>query len=217
MKRAEKSKKSTTQIIEAAIKLYSKAGGPDISVNKLCRENNISKGKFYHYFSSKEDLLAVCASYVVDNMCEGVENFKVDPQKPLEENLKGYYAARIDYWIEHIDYFTLAYTLLASHDYEFRKQFKPLRDKFDASLNAKAMEILHAANVKKNISDNELLEVLKAVYDNMFLNDMYKMIAALIKGDNAQAQKLSDDLVRLYTRLINVLLHGILSEKAPEE
>ena len=217
MKRAEKSKKSTTQIIQAAIKLYSKAGGPDISVNQLCRENNISKGKFYHYFSSKDDLLAVCGAYIVDDMRKGVENYIVDTSKPLAENLKSYYAARIDYWLGHTDYFMLAYTLLESKDYEFRKQFKPLRDEFDECLKENMMEILKAANVKKNISDSELLEVLKVVYDNMFLNDMYKMVASLLKGDIELAKKLNDDLVKLYTKLINVLLYGILSEKAPRE
>lgn len=217
MKRAEKNKKSITEIISAAIRLYSKYASTDISVNELCRENNISKGKFYHYFSSKEDLLMVAASYVIDDICADIEDFDVSPEKPLEDNLKNYYAARIRYWIAHTDYFMITYLLLSSHDYEFKKQFVPLRARFDAALNNKTMEIIHTANVKKNIPDSELLEVMKVVYDNMFLNNMYKIVSALSKGDNAIAQKLSDDLLGLYTRLINVLLHGILSEKTPED
>lgn len=88
LKRAEKNKKSITEIISAAIRLYSKYASTDISVNELCRENNISKGKFYHYFSSKEDLLMVAASYVIDDICADIEDFDVSPEKPLEDNLK---------------------------------------------------------------------------------------------------------------------------------
>lgn len=216
MKRAEKSKKSITGIIDAAIKLYAKTGGTDISVNELCRENNISKGKFYHYFSSKDDLLLVASSYIVDDICKDIDSFSVDAEKPLEENLKSYYSARINYWLEHPEYSMVAYNLLSNNNFELTKPFHPLRAQFNASLNAKTMEILHAANIKSDISDNELLDVMKVVYDNMFLNDMYKIVTALLKGDNAHAQKLSDDLLKLYTRLINVLLYGILSEKPKE-
>lgn len=217
MKRAEKNKKSISEIIHAAIKLYSKYSSTDISVNELCRENNISKGKFYHYFSSKDDLLMVAASYVIDDICSDIENFTVFPDKPIEDNLKAYYAARINYWIEHTDYYTITYMLLSSHNYEFKKQFIPLRKKFDACLNNKTLEIIHAANAEKNIPDSELLEVMKLIYDNMFLNHIHKIITAIKNGDNALAKKLGDDLLGFYTRLINVLLHGILSEKAPED
>ena len=58
---------------------------------------------------------------------------------------------------------------------------------------------------------------MKVVYDNMFLNDMYKIIITLNKGDTAHAKILSDDLLGLYNRLINVLLHGIIADKNKSE
>ncbi len=217
MKREEKNKKSTTEIITAAIGLYAKTGSTDISLNELCRENNISKGKFYHYFASKDDLFMVTASYIVDDMCRNIENFHINREKSLRETLKSYYAARVSYWINHTDYFVIIHMLLSSHDYEFKKQFKPLKEKFSAALNSKTMEIIHAANVERNIPDNELLEVLQVVYDNMFLSDMHKIISAYRKGDTAHAQKLGADLLGQYSRLLNVLLYGILAKKTPED
>ena len=217
MKREEKNKKSTTEIITAAIRLYAKMESTDISLNELCRENHISKGKFYHYFASKDDLFMVTASYIVDDICNDIEEFHIDRKKSLRENLQNYYAARINYWMEHTDYFIIIYMLLSSRDYEFKKQFKPLREKFSAALNSKTTEIIHAANVERNIPDNELMEVLQVVYDNMFLTNIHKIIMALRKGDTAHAQKLSADLLGLYSRLINVLLYGILAKKTPED
>ena len=214
MKRAEKNKKSINEILSAAIKLYSKEGSSNISINELCRDNNISKGKFYHYFSSKEELFEVAVSYVIDDLCRDVESFYVDPDSSLSDNLSHYYSARINYWFLHSDYFMIAYMLLASHNYELRQKFKPLRKKFDNALNSKTLEIIHAANIERNIPDNELLEVLKVVYDNMFLNDMYKIIVALNKGYTEHAKRLSEILLSLYKRLINVLLHGIIANKS---
>ena len=217
MKRAEKSKKSITEIINAAIKLYTKSGSPDISINELCREYNISKGKFYHYFSSKDDLFIVVSSYIVDDICKEIEGFEVDSNKSLEENLKNYYSERINYWIDHPEYSTVVYYLFSNLDYELKKSLLPLRTKLNASLNTKIMEIMHTSNVKKNLSDSELLDVMKIVYYSLFMNDMHKITTAQLNGDNAHAQKMSEDLLNLYSRLINVLLYGILSEKAPAE
>lgn len=217
MKREEKNKKSTTEIITAAIRLYAKTGSTDISLNELCRENKISKGKFYHYFSSKNDLLLVAASYVMDDMCADIENFHVDRNSSLEENLKKYYAARISYWLNNPNHFMLLFMLMSSHDYDFRSQFKPLNEKFGSALDSKTMEIIHAADVEINIPDNELLEVLQVIYNNMFLIDMHKIISAYMKGETAHAQKLGADLLGLYTRLVNVLLYGILAKKTPED
>lgn len=213
MKRAEKNKKSINEIVSAALKLYAKSGVMDISVNELCRENNISKGKFYHYFQSKEELFEVTAGYVVDDMCRDIAGFNVSPELSLSDNLIAYYSARINYWLCHTDYFMIAYMLLSSHDYEIRNKFRPLKDKFDRALNNKTLEIIHIAKCERNIPDSELLEVMKVVYDNMFLNDMYKIVEALLKGDATRAGKLKDDLLGLYNRLIHVLLCGIIADK----
>ncbi|HJB74594.1 MAG TPA: TetR/AcrR family transcriptional regulator [Candidatus Eubacterium faecale] len=221
MKREEKNKKSTTEIITAAIRLYAKAGNTNISLNELCRENKISKGKFYHYFSSKDDLFMVTVSYIVDDMCQDINSFYTDRNKSLEDNLKGYYAARVKYWLSHPDHFVIIYNLRSNlrsnSNYELKTQFLPLKEKFSSALDNKTIEIIHTANVEKNIPDDELLEVLRVIYDNMFLIDMHKIIAAYTKGETAHAQKLSADLLGLYSRLINVLLYGILAKKTPED
>lgn len=221
MKREEKNKKSTTEIITAAIRLYAKAGNTNISLNELCRENKISKGKFYHYFSSKDDLFMVTVSYIVDDMCQDINSFYTDRNKSLEDNLKGYYAARVKYWLSHPDHFVIIYNLRSNlrsnSNYELKTQFLPLKEKFSSALDNKTIEIIHTANVEKNIPDDELLEVLRVIYDNMFLIDMHKIITAYTKGETAHAQKLSADLLGLYSRLINVLLYGILAKKTPED
>ena len=163
----------------------------------------------------------VTVSYIVDDMCQDINSFYTDRNKSLEDNLKGYYAARVKYWLSHPDHFVIIYNLRSNlrsnSNYELKTQFLPLKEKFSSALNNKTIEIIHTANVEKNIPDDELLEVLWVVYDNMFLIDMHKIITAYTKGETAHAQKLSADLLGLYSRLINVLLYGILAKKTPED
>ena len=217
MKQAEKKKKSRIQIINAAIKLYAYAGGPEISLNELCRENNISKGKFYHYFSSKDELFKVSTNYIISELCKDIESYNVSSAKTIEENFKDYYSQRTKFWISHSDYFMILYDIVTNHDYEYKKQFVPLLEQYRSTLQYKTMEMIHTVNFEKKISDSELFDVIKSVFESMFIKDLYKIIITQRNGYETYAKKLSDDLLDFYSRLINVLLYGIFNKETPED
>ena len=44
-------------ILETAFQLFLKNGFAGVSTNEIIREANVTKGCFYHYFKSKEDLI----------------------------------------------------------------------------------------------------------------------------------------------------------------
>ena len=50
--------KKRRRVIETAIRLFMEKGYDQASVDEIIQEANISKGTFYHYFQSKEELLA---------------------------------------------------------------------------------------------------------------------------------------------------------------
>lgn len=52
-----KSKKNKKKIFVTAIDLISKKGYDNVSINEICSSAGFTKGAFYHYFNSKEDLL----------------------------------------------------------------------------------------------------------------------------------------------------------------
>lgn len=52
-----KSEQNKNKIFVTAIDLISKKGYDNVSINEICSKAGFTKGAFYHYFNSKEDLL----------------------------------------------------------------------------------------------------------------------------------------------------------------
>lgn len=55
--REMKSKKNKNKIFVTAIDLIREKGYDNVSINEICSTAGFTKGAFYHYFNSKEDLL----------------------------------------------------------------------------------------------------------------------------------------------------------------
>lgn len=55
----EQKKNTKDQILLTALSLFLKHGYSDVSVNKISSKAGVSKGGFYHYFKSKQELLEI--------------------------------------------------------------------------------------------------------------------------------------------------------------
>src|SRR3990167_5810023 len=56
MRKAQPNPVSKTRLLDAAQKLIMKKGFSSTSVDEICRAAKLTKGTFFHYFKSKEDL-----------------------------------------------------------------------------------------------------------------------------------------------------------------
>ena len=75
-----------SKIVTAAWKLFYKHGYENTTVDDIVEESQTSKGSFYHYFESKDDLLG-SLSYLFDEKYNELEE-KMDPEMdPLEKLL----------------------------------------------------------------------------------------------------------------------------------
>ena len=83
MKQEEKNRRSRECIEEAAIRSFARQGPDNANLNQLCRENGISKGKLYHYYASKDDLLVACVQRIVDRLGAGICAFSPDPEQDV--------------------------------------------------------------------------------------------------------------------------------------
>jgi TetR/AcrR family transcriptional regulator, transcriptional repressor for nem operon len=74
------------QILTTAFKLFFEKGYKEVTMNQLVSASGLSKGAFYHYFSSKEELYKVTLDRYIDSY---MENFTLDfdEQLTLKENL----------------------------------------------------------------------------------------------------------------------------------
>lgn len=74
------------QILTTAFKLFFEKGFKEVTMNELVRATGLSKGAFYHYFASKEELYEVTLDKYIGSY---IQNFSLeyDEQQTLRENL----------------------------------------------------------------------------------------------------------------------------------
>lgn len=66
----QRSKETRRGILTSAARLFSRSGFDGASINDICSEAGISKGAFYHHFSSKQQLFL----RLVDDWLEGIDS-----------------------------------------------------------------------------------------------------------------------------------------------
>ncbi len=79
--------KSKEQILAIAFRLFFQKGYKGVTMKDLVEASGLSKGAFYHYFSSKEELYNHTMEQFLTRYLESFE-LKYDEQSTLRENLK---------------------------------------------------------------------------------------------------------------------------------
>lgn len=212
MNQREKSINSIYYIIECAIEEFADKGS-DVSLNNICKQNGISKGKLYHHFSSKEELLCACVCYALDNLATDIDEFEMDDSLRIEENLHDYYAARIRYWHEnptHLTILRMAY-VLRRREFSDESMIKIAQHKqnWDNAMKNKVLEIIHSENNKLKISDEDFAELMILLYENTFQAMESKIVRAVINNETENVKILSDNLLKFFDNVILTVLYGI--------
>lgn len=212
MNQKEKSINSIYFIIECAINEFAKKGN-NVSLNNICKQNGISKGKLYHHFSSKDELLCACVCYALDNLASDIDDFEIDHSLSVEENLHNYYAERIKYWHEyptHLTILRLAYMLRQNaFSDESLAAIAKHKQNWDNAMKNKVLNIIHSKNNKLKISDENFAELMILLYENTFQAMESKIVKAVINNESENVKKLSDELLKYYDTIILTVLYGI--------
>lgn len=90
------------KLLGASLNLFLERGYNATSVDEICAQAGVSKGSFYHFFDSKEDLgLAALDAYYrrgVGRLLSGPFNQENDPLKRLFSYLKQTEELCLDFW-----------------------------------------------------------------------------------------------------------------------
>lgn len=213
MTQSEKHEKSLSYILDSAIEEFAQSKSNEISINRLCNKYEISKGKLYHYFSSKDELYFACCEYSLRRLTADISEFTVLPQLGIEENFHRYYERRIDYWKDHVDEFALFYYAVLKFNMENDHRLSERLFIHKEIRTRKWKEIFSKSSGSLNITDDDLHEILKTLYDNLFIHHMKKYVNALKSNDGETAQFYKNNLLELNDKVIHVILHGLLSIK----
>jgi TetR/AcrR family transcriptional regulator, transcriptional repressor for nem operon len=74
------------QILATAFRLFFEKGYKEVTMSQLVEATGLSKGAFYHYFSSKEELYKVTFEKYIDSYLDSF-TFDFDEKLTLRENL----------------------------------------------------------------------------------------------------------------------------------
>lgn len=98
--------KKRERIIDAAWKLFREEGFAETTINDILREAEISKGTFYYYFKSKDDLLDTL-SEILDREYERLDHEEPEGMSCFEKLMWLNYEVH-SYMEENMDYRLLA-------------------------------------------------------------------------------------------------------------
>jgi AcrR family transcriptional regulator len=124
-------KQRRKELIESAIKLFAEKGFQSTSVQDIVSSYGISKGAFYNYFSSKEELLIAIFKYYNEKLSDKI--VEVDSQNlSPREMLKKQIQIQFKYFMKHRDFIVMY----------FREQNQSINEELRRLLNENTLKML---------------------------------------------------------------------------
>ena len=171
--RCQKRKK----IIDKAWELFTKNGYEETKVEDITKDLGISKGSFYTYFATKEELLYEVLGKIKKEVIEKLENINVDqtPEKVLEDYVK----AKMNHAVKILNNMKLKAVEKHLIDPKLRIFFQELREKSTNFIKINIVEKFNSKNGNKYnadvISEFILISIEEFLYDEFVLKNLEKM------------------------------------------
>ena len=171
--RSQKRKK----IIDKAWELFAKNGYEETKVEDITKDLGISKGSFYTYFATKEELLYEVLGKIKKEVIENLENINVDqtPEKVLEDYVK----AKMNHAVKILNNMKLRAVEKYLIDPKLRILFQELQEKSTDFIKINIVEKFNSKNGNKYntdiISEFILISIEEFLYDEFVLKNLQKM------------------------------------------
>ena len=177
----EKKKSATCQkrkkIVDKAWELFAKNGYKETKVEDITKNLGISKGSFYTYFATKDELLYEVLGKIKKEINRNLENINVNqvPEKVLEDYVK----AKMNYVVKILNNMRLNSVEKYSIDPKLRNFFEELKEKSTDFIKINIVEKFNSKNGNKYnadvISEFILISIEEFLYDEFVLKNLQKM------------------------------------------
>ena len=180
-RRLEKKKGARSQkrkkIIDKAWELFAKNGYEETKVEDITKDLGISKGSFYTYFATKEELLYEILGKIKKEIIENLENINVD--QTSEKVLEDYVKAKMNHAVKILNNMKLRVVEKYLIDPKLRILFQELQEKSTNFIKINIVEKFNSKNGNKYntdiISEFILISIEEFLYDEFVLKNLEKM------------------------------------------
>lgn len=165
------------KIIDKAWELFAKNGYEETKVEDITKDLGISKGSFYTYFATKDELLYEVLEKIKKEAIGNLENINVDqmPEKVLEDYAK----AKMNHAVKILNNMKLKAVEKYSIDPKLRSFFEELRGKSIDFIKTNIVEKFNRENGNKYkaqiISEFILTSIEEFLYDEFVLKSFRNM------------------------------------------
>jgi AcrR family transcriptional regulator len=125
-----------SEILDVAQRLFYQKGYEQTSVQDIITEIGIAKGTFYHYFSSKLDLLDAMIDRMIEQTLQSLEPLVADNQLAALEKFETFFSDLADWKVENKAFFLDIINVL------YKDENAILRDKIKAASVEKTVPLL---------------------------------------------------------------------------
>lgn len=193
-------------ILASARKLFFARGYETTSVNDVIADAGISKGAFYHYFDSKEALLAALTEQLARENMEALEPLLVDPRLDAVGRINALFAGVRQLKVE------TAAEMRRTFEIVFKPDNIALFHRLDAAISALVVPVL-AAIIAQGVRERSMDAGDPEATAEMILHFrlslakvMHRALVAREEGDLDRAAAMLDERLRLYGVAIDRLL-----------
>ena len=202
MQQEERSERSRSQILDAALKRFAHRGYGATSVRDIAEEAGLSKGNVYHHFPDKEAIFRALLDQYFQAMSLPEFPFnRALATGTFPENLEELGRAARDTVRDYRDYVALIYVDVVEFDgSHIRKFYEDMSQRFESFMKAHGMEESLRQKLQDGLSPTSAVMLATRIFYNYFSVE-------ILFGVRDHYGKETDEAVHEISR---ILRHGML-------
>lgn len=204
-KQEEKTKRTYSKILYAAIEEFGSNTYDTASINTICSKYHIPKGLIYHNFKNKEELYLRCVEVCFQTMREYFE--KADPpSEDVQKSLKGLLRRRENFFRQNPYYRHIFFQALFQPPKQLAEKIRELRKSLDEFHQQYYQGLLKHLNLRDGITEQTAMKY--------FLN--YQEMFNLFFQYQASENKTFPELIQIHEsqlfEILDIMLYGVAKQ-----
>lgn len=168
------------ELLETAEKLFLEKGYEQTSIDDILRECGISKGGFYHYFKSKDEMLSESINNIIDDSIKYLQPIVDDEKLGALEKFKLFMTKKSEFQSSKIEYAKLLGNLIQSDVTQYKyslitaqKMVEPLAKIIEQGVNEREFDVDYPKETA-DILIRAVTSVAQSAYYDEYLSDKTK-------------------------------------------